>query len=571
MKKIIVILLTSLTLLTFMACEMDTGGGPITVISIRIDQDDNAFNIGDTKQLSVIFEPSNATDKALTWQTSNEEVATVDSNGIVTATGLGTATVTATASNTISATFTAEVLPPWSGSTDTSWYETAQSTFNISTTDELAGLAELVNSGNNFAGKTIVLDANIDLKGIEWTPIGSLLGTWFSGVFDGNEKTITGIRITDNTIPEVGLFGYVRGIDASVVNAGIRNLTVSGTIDISANNVMKENETTNNAITDAGLLAGTVWGFVENSHSTSIGAENFVSFISEYNGPLRYRANIGGLVGNVSTGDITDSSFTGTVYGETVKTINSGAFIGGLVGLSNGGSVQNSVITADVSGSVGQYLALGGAIGYIMANDTNYTHITYTGDLSGNVGAAGEDHTVRHAEVGGLIGSGEFGVATSITGNVINGTLSSNAVSADDLNVTSGGIIGDAYFKNNLTSFSLENNTINMAISIRQTSDAKLNVGGLVGKMYNASTSATPGLFIIFENCVITEPISVESTIPDSEKECNVGGLLGSGIKLVEGTFQDIGCSAVIPTVSVNSSDLNVGDDWGINEWADIK
>jgi len=96
MKKFIAVLLASLTILTFMTCEMDIGDGPITAISISIDQDDNAFNIGDTKHLSVTFEPSNATNKALTWQTSNEEVATVDSNG------LGTATITATANNNIS-------------------------------------------------------------------------------------------------------------------------------------------------------------------------------------------------------------------------------------------------------------------------------------------------------------------------------------------------------------------------------------------------------------------------------------------------------------------------------------
>ena len=46
---------------------------------------------------------------------------------------------------------------------DTRWYN-AGSSFTISTADQLAGLAELVNGGNEFKGKTITLGAAIDLS-----------------------------------------------------------------------------------------------------------------------------------------------------------------------------------------------------------------------------------------------------------------------------------------------------------------------------------------------------------------------------------------------------------------------
>lgn len=65
----------------------------------------------------------------------------------------------------------------WDGTAvDTSWYNehTSDSEFTITTAAELAGLAQLVNAGNDFSGKTIRLGADIDLAGHGWTPIAPL-------------------------------------------------------------------------------------------------------------------------------------------------------------------------------------------------------------------------------------------------------------------------------------------------------------------------------------------------------------------------------------------------------------
>ena len=195
-------------------------------------------------------------------------------------------------------------VPTWADLADTSWYNDSSATsFTINTAEQLAGLAKLVNSGTSFNGKTICLGEDIDLENIEWIPIGSYYGTWFGGVFNGNGHKIRGIKITDNTLPEVGLFGYVRGSGAE---AGIKNLTVSGTIDIQDNNTIKPISAGNHT-TEAGLLAAYVWGFVENCHTTDVKDDNTVAFRSIYTGD-RYRASIGGLVGTISIGDITNSS-----------------------------------------------------------------------------------------------------------------------------------------------------------------------------------------------------------------------------------------------------------------------
>lgn len=58
---------------------------------------------GATVQLTATVAPENATDKAITWTSSDDKVATVDANGLVTAVANGTATITATAANGVKA------------------------------------------------------------------------------------------------------------------------------------------------------------------------------------------------------------------------------------------------------------------------------------------------------------------------------------------------------------------------------------------------------------------------------------------------------------------------------------
>ena len=66
---------------------------------------------------------------------------------------------------------------PWNGTSDKSWYKDDTDSFTITTAEQLAGLAELVNDGNKFENKTIKLGADIYLnpddnkKARKWTPI----------------------------------------------------------------------------------------------------------------------------------------------------------------------------------------------------------------------------------------------------------------------------------------------------------------------------------------------------------------------------------------------------------------
>ena len=114
----------------------------------------------------------------------------------------------------------------WDGTSDTNWYNDNETEFTLTTAEELAGLAALVNKGNTFENKTVKLGGNINLSGSEWTSIGSG-GQGWKGTFDGQNYQINNLktRKTD-TDPGHGLFYYITSgtvENLSVVDADIES------------------------------------------------------------------------------------------------------------------------------------------------------------------------------------------------------------------------------------------------------------------------------------------------------------------------------------------------------------
>ncbi len=101
-------------------------------------------------------------------------------------------------------------------------------TFHVKTEADLYKLQDLVFQGNTFEGKVITLADNVTL-GREWIPIGTET-TPFKGTFDGDNHTISGLKITEFTSNvdspnSTGLFGVVE-------RATIKNVAVEGAITI---------------------------------------------------------------------------------------------------------------------------------------------------------------------------------------------------------------------------------------------------------------------------------------------------------------------------------------------------
>ena len=80
----------------------DPIGTEVEVTGVTLNKTSATINEGDSLTLMATLEPSNATDKSITWTTSNSSVAAVK-NGVVTAVSKGTATITAASSNGLKA------------------------------------------------------------------------------------------------------------------------------------------------------------------------------------------------------------------------------------------------------------------------------------------------------------------------------------------------------------------------------------------------------------------------------------------------------------------------------------
>ena len=71
----------------------------VPVTGVTLNKTSTSLYVGDTETLTATVAPDNATNKAVTWTSSDSTVATVDQNGVVTALARGTAVITATAAD----------------------------------------------------------------------------------------------------------------------------------------------------------------------------------------------------------------------------------------------------------------------------------------------------------------------------------------------------------------------------------------------------------------------------------------------------------------------------------------
>lgn len=85
---------------------------PKEVDDISINKEILKMEIGDIEQLTVVISPADAEDKTVTWRSADAEVASVNSDGVVTARKAGETTITATASNGLTAECQVEVTDP---------------------------------------------------------------------------------------------------------------------------------------------------------------------------------------------------------------------------------------------------------------------------------------------------------------------------------------------------------------------------------------------------------------------------------------------------------------------------
>ena len=234
----------------------------------------------------------------------------------------------------------------------TSWYDTSSAFFAISTAEQLAGLAEIVNgtadgiNWDDFSGKAVALAADIDLGEVgEWTPIGSTSANSFMGTFDGAGHTISGLYIPSGSYE--GLFGYI-GAGGTVQDLTVTDSSLTGTEYIGLV-----------AGTNAGLISGVV---VKDSAVSSAGANvGMVGGIAGQNaGIITASANIGtALTFTQSSGsDRGAGGIAGQNTGEITLSFNNAnivnigseiyGYYGGIAGV-NSGTIDSCYNTGDIA------------------------------------------------------------------------------------------------------------------------------------------------------------------------------------------------------------------------------
>ena len=140
---------------------------------------------------------------------------------------------------------------------------TAEDPFLIYTAADMVVFAERVNAGNTgYCGK-LMNDINISSIS-NWTPIAQSNG--YTGTFDGNMHTISGLRINTSTTANLGLFGVING-------GTVKNVAVTGANIVNSYS-MTETRTTNVYCPS---------GYIE---------------LGAYIGPEELRSVVGGFVGD---------------------------------------------------------------------------------------------------------------------------------------------------------------------------------------------------------------------------------------------------------------------------------
>ena len=239
---------------------------------------------------------------------------------------------------------------------DKGYTDDGQGNYTVTSAEGLKNIAKLVNEEWKL-GINITLTADIDLKGIDWTPIGIDYNHQYTGTFDGGGHTITGLAVTGSD-QYAGLFGRI-GSGGTVKDVTLEEVKIESNNDMSA----------------VGGVAGWSYGTLENcSVSGSVSSNSTAGGVVGYqldgaitgcnsSATVKGMVRAGGVAGATNSGaSLTGCYATGSVSVENNTT--SAAYAGGVVG-SNGASstLTACYATGSVTGSGSGTVYVGGVTG----------------------------------------------------------------------------------------------------------------------------------------------------------------------------------------------------------------
>ncbi len=183
--------------------------GDPTAVSIL--NDEVKIAIGGTIKLSTAFVPADA-ESVLMWRSDNEQVATVDGDGVVTGVAQGTAIITVTTENGLSA--SCEVMVVYDGPVDAVWEDTENAVVYAFNTGNPSAQVQLVKT--TATGDVIIHD-KFTYMGKEYT-VTEVSGNAFAGAADVTSVTVPASVTTvgEAAFSNKGLLALVWQSDADV-------------------------------------------------------------------------------------------------------------------------------------------------------------------------------------------------------------------------------------------------------------------------------------------------------------------------------------------------------------------
>ena len=354
----------------------------------------------------------------------------------------------------------------WDGSAE-QWTQgsgTEADPYLIETAENLAWIAEMVNSGvTTYAGVYFKLTSNLNMNNIAWVPIGNSTTQLFCGQFDGNNKSISTIKITGSYTHE-GLFG-ITGNGFRCRNLGVTT-TASST----------------------GIYCGGIVGYINGSNTV---VENCYHTGSVSSTSTSTGSFSGGIVGYINaTTNIANCYNTGTVSscyasGGIVSYINATTNI---TNCYNTGTVSSS--SSSSSPSIASYS--GGIVANISTNSTN-TNIAdcyNTGTVSSSKNNSSCSSCSASSYSGGIVGRNQATTTLNKCYNKKTITSTAHSGSSGTLESYSGGLVGyggskitltNSYNRGDIRAYAYygSNNTVG---STRQ-------VGGVIGAIGSSSSA----------------------------------------------------------------------------------
>ena len=460
--------------------------------------------------------------------------------------------------------------------------------YEISDATSLQAIAPLVNAGTtNFSGFTFHQTADIDMTGLEWTPIGlNDPNKVFAGTFDGGNYKISNltlaiVSVSGKTSPYGGLFGSVnqgavlKNINMENVSITSDSYTVGGLAGFVGADCMVENcQSSGTVAADNGAQIGGLIGYLQVATGTTT--------ITKCHSSVNVSSNkrVGGLIGycgyakSGATALIEDCYATGKVTCPTSPVSPdwagcAGGFIGAFENEIGNFTIQKCYATGTVEAAVGSS-DIGGFTGDIYGVATqvvkncyatstvNAAGCSWVGGFSGELDVASlvQNCYATGAVTGGTFVGGLLGFIPATdysnvptTANITSSVALNPSIACDDL--TFGAAVGQNLSTNAPGCYSLNTMTLPTGtpagVAGELVSTADINTAsnwwdGGSGSGYFANTGVVPSEVWVFENNklpVFKNPLlAVKTTDANSNFNVSVAGnslqILTEGVSSVQ-------------------------------------